>query len=242
MIGKILESEVLEVVPPRATSSYTPILNELIIQELESELYKNNISIKKKNYSLGGKGNQMVGQWLLEANDIELGPQIVFRNSYDKTTKFEISTGAFALVCSNGLIALKNVYSSKRKHTGNAVSDSKELIKRAVGESVNTVNYFKDFSNNLKDIEVDKKLYGELLGRLFFEQKAITSSQLNIINREFQFSNDFKSFNINSGEIGTTAWNMYNHVTEALKTANPKNYIRGHVMLTELFKETFSLS
>lgn len=59
-----------------------------------------------------------------------LYPEIVFRNSYDKTSAFSCEIGIFRLVCSNGLTIRANEYggtSFKTKHIGNEAKIAEQI-------------------------------------------------------------------------------------------------------------------
>lgn len=87
----------------------------------------------------------------------------------------------------------------------------------------------------LQNFEISPKESYEIIGKLFFEKKAINITQLSQIKREFEMSEHFRHL----GDIHFTAYDLYNDITEALKTSHPSNYFDSHIVTHSLFEEVF---
>lgn len=75
-----------------------------------------------------------------------LNPEIIIRNSYDGTIQLSILTGAFRLVCSNGLIIGITFSGFKNKHSNNneRIEDIPILLKEAIkslNAKLDTIKY-----------------------------------------------------------------------------------------------------
>ena len=91
--------------------------------------------------------------------------------------------------------------------------------------------------NELKHYEMSPDEAFKLLGELFFIKKVITISQMSIIKKELEFSHNFRHL----GDTDFTAFDLYNHITESLKTSHPSSYINDHIETHSLFERTFNL-
>ena len=80
----------------------------------------------------------------------------------------------------------------------------------------------------MKEIDITKKTCSELLGRMYIEEKMITSTQLDIIKNELYYSKDFTN---------DTVWDFYNNITESLKTSTINNHLSDHVKVHNFIKK-----
>lgn len=241
LIGHTPENDVLSAPAPKATKSYAPIGHKWIIEKLEEELDKRNIKIQDRNYIANNSRDQVTGQFLLHdssGNEI-IGPSTTFGNSYDKSQPFTISSGALVLVCSNGMMGYRDIARFSRKHTGSALKDAEQMIQQAVENLNPTFERFQKQVEHLQQVEITKRMAGEYLGRLYFEEKIITPTQLNEAKRAY-FTDDNFSCN-NDGN--TSGFNFYNNVTEALKSTHPSQYIKRHAQFNDFAeKELMSIN
>ena len=58
---------------------------------------------------------------------------------------------------------------------------------------------------------------------------------MSIIKKELQFSKNFRHL----GDTAFTAYDLYNHITESLKTSSALHYINDHVKTHKMFEQTF---
>ena len=80
-------------VPPK-TSTYSPVSNRDILAEIEEELDKKNFSIKHEKYNIARRGDQVIGTLgIANDQDPEIGFQLAFRNSYDKSMAVGFAAG-----------------------------------------------------------------------------------------------------------------------------------------------------
>jgi hypothetical protein len=85
----------------------------------------------------------------------------------------------------------------------------------------------------LKDVSLSPREKGTILGRLFAEDEILTLTQVGIVKREIDKPSHFYSNDADS------AWDMYNHITLALKDSHPTRYLSNHQRVHEFFVNEF---
>ena len=78
-------------------------------------------------------------------------PEVVLINSHDGTSSYQLISGIFRMVCSNGLIAGENIQQQKVRHSGNVVNDVIEGAFRVIDES----KLLLDNVEEMKAIQLD---------------------------------------------------------------------------------------
>ena len=234
IIGNITENEVLNIPVPQSTDSYTPIKNRWIMERLQEELDKVGLTIHKTKYQANQTKQQVIGQSTIHgpfsSSHDEIGASFVWGNSYDKSKPVTMGSGVIVYVCSNGQIDGKDVMKFSRKHTGDALKDVETMIQKAVQNLEATFEKFQKQNEILKEVELSKQIAAEYLGRLYFEEKILSSTQLSQVKKAYFHDENFKAFN--DGEW-TTGYRFYNNVTEALKSSHPGHYIDKHAQFNE---------
>jgi hypothetical protein len=69
----------------------------------------------------------------------------------------------------------------------------------------------------------------EFAGRMFIEDELVNSTQLSILKKEINFSENFKDENVRC---------FYNHVTEALKKTHPSQVMSSHLEVHKYFENS----
>jgi hypothetical protein len=85
----------------------------------------------------------------------------------------------------------------------------------------------------LKDVHLSQRQKGTILGRLFAEDEILTLTQVGIVKREL----DKPTFNYSNNP--DSAWDMYNHITLALKDSHPMRYLSNHQRVHNFFVNEF---
>jgi hypothetical protein len=227
MKNTVQESNLLAVPLPEKTETYTPVPHRILINEIQDKLAARNMQVINRSYSSNNNGQQMVGRFAIQADDSEMNMMLGFKNSYDKSMTVGLAAGARVIVCSNGMVT-GDMVAMKRKHTGAVLEELHDYI-------IDAVNMLED---NFIELKKDKEIMelttlndreqAEILGRLYIEKDIITSTQLNIVKREMEHSENF---------VGKTAWCLYNNVTESLKTSHVSDMLTDHIGLHKFFKE-----
>jgi hypothetical protein len=229
----ITREDLYRVPVPEHTESYSPVPHRVVIKRIETQLHKNNMEIFSESFNVGRGGNQVIGLMSIEhAENKELGMQFAWQNSYDKSKAVAFAAGGHAWICMNGMIIGDIQF--VRKHTGTVLMELTEKIQTTVLQLERQFTGIEYYSQQMKEIQVDKRLASELAGRLFIEEQLITAEQLSIIKREIikPTFDDFRNNNL---------WSFYNHVTYSLKDAHPMNYLQSHKEFHQFVAEEFHL-
>jgi hypothetical protein len=219
---------------PVRTDSYTPIPHLSVIDKIREELDKNNLMIDSFEYLTARDAKVLVGNYNISAGNPDYQMRIMFKNSYDKTVSFGMTSGISVFLCTNG--ALTGEDTLKRKHTGDADLD----IDSYIGESVKSISDYyerlvKDLTN-LKQYPMDNLFATSLAGRLFMIENVISSMQLNIVKEQLYESKHFK--HMDDDEF--SAFDFYQAITESLKKSHPTTYIADHANLHTFMMKIFN--
>lgn len=226
------KQELYQVPIPRATDSYSPVSHQNIIETVEEQLDKVNLSVEKSTYNVAREGKQLIGYMDIKSSFSELGMRIAFRNSYDKSMSVAFVAGSCVWICGNGMISGEIQY--MRKHTGGVVSELNSKIINSVNQLDDHFQRMFKHVGRMKNIQVDKTAAAELCGRMFVEQDLISSTQLGIIKRELS-DPSFQDF------TNPNLWSLYNHTTYSLKQAHPTHYIQDHINFHEFVEKEYQL-
>lgn len=207
--SKTLE-QVYGIALPARTKSYEPVPHKVLIESLKERLDKRNMSISTERYSLNDKGTQMFGCFSIQGEDGGQEMALGFRNSYDKSLAVGLVCGSNVIVCSN--LMFEGDLRILRKHTTNVWNDLENLSDNAMNYMDESFKRILKDTERWKEIECSKRTMAELAGRLFIEDEIINSTQLNIIKKEIDYSQNFKDQNL---------WAFHNNLTEVLKTCPP---------------------
>ena len=231
---------------PWNNGTYTPISNMLIMDMINSKLNDLGLTVRNDNFMTARTNNGLVkgviGTYDITADDNDFGQRLVFRNSYDKSMSFAFAVGTVVFCCTNGCI--KGDYQYKRMHRGVITDESSStqeaIIKNIDGGFTMLQASFEKTSVQLRELqqfEISPTESYDILGKLFFEQQVISITQLSTIKKEFENSKNFHHL----GDKDFTAYDLYNHITESLKSSHPLSYISDHIKTHSLFEEVFNV-
>lgn len=231
---------------PWNNGTYTPISNMLIMDMINSKLNGLGLTVRNDNFMTARTNNGLVkgviGTYDIIADDNDFGQRLVFRNSYDKSMSFAFAVGTVVFCCTNGCI--KGDYQYKRMHRGVIMDESSStqeaIIKNIDGGFTMLQASFEKTSVQLRELqqfEISPTESYDILGKLFFEQQVISITQLSTIKKEFENSKNFHHL----GDKDFTAYDLYNHITESLKSSHPMSYISDHIKTHSLFEKVFNV-
>lgn len=213
---------------------YSPVEHDRIFDVIESYFEESNLKIKEESFLSAKKGNQIIGKYILEHDELELNPMLTFKNSIDGSMSFGVAGGmSVVMICSNGVV-FGDLMMYSRKHTGDAKRNIIENVKYACEKIFHTVEEHIKISNRMKEIDVTSKTIAELCGRMFIEDNVIRASQLSIIK------NEIENPSFDYGSKGTL-WEFYNHCTFALKESHPFTWHQQHVKLGDFLMKNYEL-
>lgn len=204
---------------PEKTSTYTPVPHIDIINGIKAKIGGTNFTEK---YKQNGDGSVVVGTFTLQENT-QINGQISFINSYNKRTKLGIITGAETFVCTNGMAIGELV--QLRKHTGVVPLDD-FIVKGLENLQKDHVEVIK-LMEQWKWITMSKKDMAELTGRLFIEDRVLSTSELTKLRKEISTP----SYNYDAPE--DSLYSFYQHCTHAIKEVHPTRFINTHKKIKE---------
>lgn len=234
-MGMIITAEDLFEIPlPTKTESYTPVPHREVIGIAREELDKAGLTIINEIYHSAKEGKQAIGSYLIGNGDPEMNLKLMWHNSYDKTMPLRWAIGANVIVCGNGMVR-GDIGAFKRRHTGTVLEDYRKQATVHIGKAGEMFGKLSNDREAMKNIAITKKTVAELMGRMYIEEGIVNATQLGIIRREIENpSYDYKA----DGSV----WQIYNHVTVALKEAHPHNHIEQHIRSHNFFKKEFKLA
>ena len=223
-----LKHQLLNTPIPEQTRTYKPISHKELIDLTLESIHQSGFKVEKEKYSSAKDGNVANGKYVIEnVKDSEMQLQIAWQNSYDKSLTLKFALGVNIMICENGCVS-GDFGSFKKKHVGDIQTFTPDAITEYIKRSGEVFEIMQRDKNQLKRIQINDKLSAAVLGRLFFNEDVITSSQMNIIKD--QIKNPTYDYNSPG-----SAWELYNHVTYAMRSTHPSYWIDKHKDLHNFF-------
>jgi hypothetical protein len=228
-VKEITRQEIMSYVPPIATESYCPISNKQIIQTILEQLDRNRLTLRGEFHKRDGSRNKFVGGFVIHSDNKEMNLFLGYKNSYDKSMTAAFALGTRIMICSNSVVT--GEISMIRKHTGRA----DEIIINALSAGILRLNdgfieTLDEQFSRMKEIKIDKRISSELAGRLYIEEKIITSHQLSIFKKEIE--NESYDYGVQD-----TLYNLYQATTHSLKSSHPTTWMNNHLKAHKFFTE-----
>jgi hypothetical protein len=222
---------------PERTDSYTPIMHSNVISQVRKEIGKAGFMITAEDYRSTNNGQVAIGNYRINYKsdpDIELTAS--FMNSYNKQFAFRFTIGAMVRVCLNGMFVSDGKFGFfKRVHKGDADILSTSIISDYLKSADDYWGTLVGAKDELKTKLLSKSDQYNILGQLFFDDKLLTTLQMNIIKKELE------NPSFEYGVDNSSAWALYNHVTLALKESHPANWMDDHYAIHDRFAEYLDL-
>ncbi len=213
---------------PTQTKTYKPISHEQLIDLTLNSIEGAGFKLDKELYSSANNGNMATGRYTISnVADSEMQLQIGWQNSYDKSVSLKFAIGTYIMICSNGCVS-GDYGSFKKKHVGEVQSFTPNAITEYIKQAGDAFQKMQQERNRMKEVEVSIRTSAELIGRLFIEEKAINTLQVNIIK------NEMENPSFNYGCPGSM-WELYNHVTHSLKETSPMLSMGSHIKAHSMF-------
>ena len=220
---------------PQQTRTYKPVSHKELMDLTLESIYQSGFTIKNEYYSVAREGNVATGRYSISnVADNEMNLQIVWQNSYDKSLSLKFALGTSIIICSNGMVT-GDYGSFKKKHMGEIQTFTPTAITEYIKDGGTVFRQIQENRDFLKEREISEQAQAELLGRLFIEQDLITSTQLNIVKRELKTP----TYNYNADG---SMWELYNHLTFAMKRSHPSDWLNDHINLHEFFMDEAKLA
>lgn len=229
----VTEQHIRNAALPNHGKRYTVIPHGFIIDETRKELANAGFVINQELYKTSLDGQVAQGVYHLNyGTDQDMGLMFAWSNSYNKQMRFKCAVGAQVFICMNGVVS-GDLANYKRKHTGSALIDVTTSIQFQISHAKEYYDNLVADKEMLKHINLNKSQQGNVVGRLLIEQEILTLTQVGIVQREIEKPTHQYSGNPNS------AWDLYNHITLALKDSHPLSYLNDHQKVHNFFVNEF---
>jgi len=213
---------------PQQTRTYKPVSHNQLIDLTLGSIEDAGFHLDKESYSSSCDGQIANGKFTISnVRDKDMQLQIGWQNSYNKqlTLKFAIGTKIF--ICQNGMVSGDHG-TFKKKHVGEIQTFAPSAITEYIKSSGEIFQRMQQEKDNMKNIEISKRVQAELIGRMLIEEEFIESTQLNIINRELKKpTHDYGAEN--------SMWELYNFTTFAMKEVHPRLWMDNHIKAHKFF-------
>lgn len=230
------ESFVRSIQAPEKTRTYTPISHGGVIDIVKESLHKKGLLIRDDQYRTTKNGNVLQAIYKLDhSTDPDLGMMFAFANSYDKTMKFKCAVGAYVFVCDNGMLR-GDIDNYARKHNSGADVEIYHQLDQQLNKAENYYNDIIMDRNIMKDIVLSEGDSRAIVSELFFKEDLLTTEQLSIIKKEF-YNPSFQY-----GCDKDALWANYQHITHALKTTHPRDYMTNQQKIHSFINKKFEIS
>jgi len=229
----VTEQHIRNAALPNHGKRYTVIPHGYVIDQTRAELANAGFVVNRELYKTSLDGQVAQGVYHLNyGTDQDMGLMFAWSNSYNKMMRFKCAVGAQVFICMNGVVS-GDLANYKRKHTGSALVDVTNSIQFQINHAKEYYNNLVADKETLKQVHLTKSQQGSMVGRLFIEQEILTLTQVGMIQREIEKPTHQYSSNPNS------AWDLYNHVTLALKDSHPLSYLSDHQKVHNFFVNEF---
>lgn len=205
---------------PARTHSWDPVSHREIIELVDAEIPKHNLTITNWNHTLARKDQQYFGLVTVTDNTgmLETGGaslQIGVRNSINKSIAAGLVAGTRVMVCSN--LSFYGDVALSRKHTSNIRADLGNKITSAFHKLLNLFGKQKDNIDQFRSREIDQAEVDALLLRSLREG-VLPPSKFEAFEKQWRSYDDPVAC---GGESQPTAWRFFNAVTQVIKDSNP---------------------
>jgi hypothetical protein len=215
---------------PAQTRTYKPVSHSQLIDLTLGGIEKAGFKLDRETYSSAVDGQIATGRFSISnVADSEMQLQVGWQNSYNKQLTLKFAIGTRILVCSNGCVS-GDYGAFKKKHVGEIQSFTPGAITDYIKQAGDSFRLMQKQREEMKQIEITKRVKAELIGRMMIEEQFISSTQLNIISREMQSpTHDYGAQD--------SLWELYNYTTFAMKEVHPSLWMQNHIQAHKFFTD-----
>jgi hypothetical protein len=215
---------------PAQTRTYKPIAHSQLIDLTLNGIEEAGFKLDKETYTAAKDGQIANGRFSISnVADSEMQLQIGWQNSYNKSLTLKFAIGSKIIVCSNGMVS--GEYGAfKKKHVGEIQSFTPQAIGDYIKGAGEVFTIMQEQRENMKQIEITKRIKAELIGRMMIEEQFICSTQLNIITKEL--TNPTHDYGAKD-----SLWELYNYTTFAMKELHPSLSMENHIHAHKFFND-----
>ncbi len=215
---------------PAQTRTYKPVSHTALIDLTLTGIEKSGFTLDKATYSSARDGQIANGRFTISnVADSEMQLQIGWQNSYDRSMSLKFAIGTRIFICSNGCVS-GDYGSFKKRHKGDIQDFTPSAITDYIKQAGEAFTIMQNQREQMKQIEITNRTKAELIGRMMIEEQFISSTQLNIIQRELQApTHDYNAKD--------SLWELYNYTTFAMKEIHPSLWMQNHIQAHKFFND-----
>jgi len=213
---------------PAQTRTYRPVSHTQLMDLTLESIHKAGFTLDREMYSSARDGKVANGKFTISnVADSEMQLQIGWQNSYDKSLSLKFAIGTRIFICENGCVS-GDYGAFKKKHQGEIQSFTPQAITEYIKRAGDAFTKMQEEREQMKTIEIDRKIQAELIGRMIVEQEFIESTQLNIIRGEL----DKPTHNYGAPN---SLWELYQFTTFSMKEVHPSLWMENHMKAHSFF-------
>jgi hypothetical protein len=213
---------------PAQTNRYKPVSHSQLIDLTLGGIESSGFKLDKQIYTQAGDGQVANGRYTISnIADSEMQIQIGWQNSYNKQVSLKFAIGIHVFICANGMVN-GDMGTFKRKHVGDIQEFTPQSITEYIKSAGDSFREMQIQREMMKQVELNKRQQGELIGRMVVEEGFISSSEMNIIRKELQRPTH------NYG-AESSLWELYQHTTFSMKETHPVNWMSDHISAHSFF-------
>lgn len=204
------------------------VSHKFVIDTLTAELASAGLNVKQTIYHMTPSGQAAAGICHIESADPDMDPIIMWANTYDKTMRFKCSAGGHLKV-TNAYMIGEDLSGYKIDHTLTSEGKVVACVKAQVANIHSHVARLNAHMKLMNNIQLTNEDVAHMMGVLYFQKDAITSSQL------------IKVKNACKKDV-SNLWTIYRHIAIALKSSHPKTWIDQQMDVHAYVKNNFLLN
>ena len=216
-LGNVTKDVLVNAPLPVATTTYTVISHQFVIDTINQELANNGFGVKHELYKCTKDAQEAVGKFIVDYNsDPDLSMMYAFVNSYNKMIKFGATFGVYVHESESFMVGQLGDWN--RKHTGTADFETQQKIEEQMADAK---DYYDQLANDkaaMQKIDITRDKFGALLGTLFL-RGWLTIDMVSLAAKEF----DNPSYTYSTAK--DNLWTCYNHILVALRQSNPRVWL-----------------
>lgn len=213
---------------PAETRTYKPITHQQLIDLTLESIQGAGFTLDKQLYSASSDGQVANGNFTISnVADAEMQLQIGWQNSYNRTLSLKFAIGARIFICQNGSVH-GDMGSFKKKHMGEVQQFTPSAITEYIKQAGDTFSKMQAEREQMKQIETNKRITAELIGRLLLEETLISTMQVN------QIAKELTSPTYDYGAPGSL-WELYQFTTQTMRETHPRSWINDHIKAHKFF-------
>ncbi len=208
---------------------YAVISHQEVMDQADELLKNAGLVVEQELFSAVKHAQVARGIYHIKGGDEDLQMMFAWVNSYDKSKRFSCCIGS-RIIDNGGYWLSGDLSSWRRKHTGDAKKEAMETMSDQINNAGKYYQALLGHKAEMMLVKIPEKLRAEVLGRIYFMEKIITSEQAGIV----------KSLLMTPG-ADDTLWQLNKWLAAAMKKSHPKDWLEKSIALSGFLNKEFSI-